>query len=235
MSKALTETSSYTIHQMPPTERPRERLLQHGAEAIATSELLAIIMGSGMKGKSVLQLSQDLIAHFGTLEGLAEATVEELCQVKGLGQVKALQIKAAFNLGLRLSRQIPNVKYRIQHPTHVYHLVKDELEKEQRELFMVVLQDARGCVICRQLVAIGTLTQALVHPREVFYPAIRHKAVSLILVHNHPSGDPTPSSEDYKVTQSLIETGRLLGIPVHDHIIVGLNAYVSLREKGLQF
>lgn len=228
-------TQSYSIHSLPEAERPRERLMRHGPEAMASSELIAIILGSGMKGIPVLQLAQEIIIRFGTMQELAEATVEELCQIKGLGQAKALQLKAAFSLGVRMFRQAPTTKYRIEHPLHAYHLVKDELERERRELFVVILQDVKGCAIGYHVVAIGTLSNALVHPREVFYPAIRHHAATIILAHNHPSGDPTPSPQDHEVTASLIEAGRLMGIPVNDHLIIGDKTYVSLRQQGVSF
>lgn len=227
--------SGYSIQNLPQGERPRERLMLHGPESMATSELLAIILGSGMKGRSVLQLSQELIAHFGSLERLAEATLEELKQIKGIGHAKALQLKAIFGLGLRISRQSIGPKYRIENPLHAYNLVKEELEGEKREIFIVILLDVKGCVICHKVVAIGTLSNSLVHPREVFHPAIRHSAASMILVHNHPSGDPTPSKQDREVTKMLIDAGKLMGIPVNDHIIVGKGNYVSLRQEGVCF
>lgn len=226
---------TYSLLQLPENERPRERLLLHGPESMSTQELIAILLGSGIKGMPVLQLAHELLSRFGTLQKLTEATVEELCLVKGLGQAKAIQLKAAFSIGLRASRQATTIKTRIEHPLHAYHLVKDELESEKRELFVVILLDVRNCVICHQVVAIGTLSNTLVHPREVFYPAIRHKAASIILVHNHPSGDPSPSKEDYDVTKNLVEVGKVMGIPVHDHLIVGEGGYVSLRQKGFTF
>lgn len=231
----ISSQHSYTIHQLPENERPRERLLRHGAESMATAELIAIILGSGMKGRSVLELAQEIVVRFGSMQGLAGASIQELCQIKGLGQAKALQLKAAFGLGLRLSQHTVSVKYRIEHPSHAYHLVKEELEGEKRELFIVILQDIKGYLIGRHIVSIGTLTKALVHPREVFHPAIRHTAASIILVHNHPSGDPTPSEEDKEMTQSLIDVGRTLGIFVHDHLIIGEGSYVSLRQRGISF
>lgn len=228
--------SLYSIQKLPQEERPRERLLRHGAESMATSELIAIILGSGMRGIPVLQLAQEIVQRFGSLKQMSEATIEELCQIKGLGQAKALQLKAAFSLGMRASRQnaIPP-KYRIENPAHAYHLVKDELEHEKRELFIAILLDIKSCVICHQVISIGTLSNALIHPREVFYPAIRHNAASMIVAHNHPSGDPTPSNQDFDVTKILIEAGILMGIPVHDHIIVGLQTYISMRQQGFAF
>lgn len=232
----MNDFSLYSIQCLPEADRPRERLLRHGPEAMATAELLAIILGSGMKNMPVLQLAQQIVARFGTLQQMSEATIPELCQIRGLGKAKALQLKAAFSLGSRLARQttLP-VKYRIENPIHVYNLLKDELQLEKRELFVVILQDVKGCVICHHIVAIGTLSQALVHPREVFYPAIRHNAASMILVHNHPSGDPTPSKQDYEVTETLVKVGQLMGIPINDHIIIGGESYVSLRQRGISF
>ncbi len=222
----------YSVLSLPEEERPRERLLKNGPETLSAAELIAIILGSGTKTTPVLQLAQTIVAHFGGLAQLAQATVQELCQIKGIGSAKAIQLKAVFGLGLRLSKQTAGVKYKIEHPVHVYHLVKDQLQTEKREFFIAILQDAKGCVIEQHIVSIGSLTQVSVHPREVFYPAIRHKAASLILVHNHPSGDLTPSKKDCELTRQLIQVGLIVGIPVNDHLIISERGYVSLREQG---
>ena len=223
---------NYSIHQMPREERPRERLVRHGSESLSTSELIALILGSGSKTKSVLELAQEIVVKFGTLQQLAEATLTEMLEIKGVGLAKALQLKAALSLGLRASKQAVQVKYRIEHPMHAYHLIKDEIEFEKREHFMVILQDVKGYVICHEVVSIGTLSQTIVHPREVFYPAVRHKAASIIVAHNHPSGDPTPSLQDIELTKSLLEASQMIGIPLHDHLIIGHQRYISLRQKG---
>lgn len=225
----------YSILNLPTEERPRERLQRFGPEAMSTAELIAVILGSGTKGNPILQLSQELVVRFGNLKGLAEATIAELCEIKGLGRAKAIQLKAVFSLGSRLANHPLSCRYRIENPMHAYNLVKDELLSEKREVFMTILLDTKGYVINHEVVAIGTLSQTLVHPREVFYPAIRHKAASLILVHNHPSGDPTPSQEDYDVTKQLFEAGSLISIPINDHIILGGNRFVSLRQRGFSF
>jgi DNA repair protein RadC len=227
--------SQYSIFQMPESERPRERLLKHGPETLTTSELIAIILGSGMKGIPILQLAQEIVSRFGNTTKLSEATVEELCTIKGLGPAKALQLKAALSLGMRVSKQTQSARYRIEHPVHAYNLIKDELENEHRELFMVILQDTRGYAIGQHVISIGTLSNTLVHPREVFHPAIRHHAASIILAHNHPSGDPTPSKEDYEITSTLLEVSRVMDIPINDHLIVGAKSYISLRQLGLKF
>lgn len=229
----MTQTqSSYSIQQMPESERPRERLVRFGAESLSAAELLAIILGSGTKQMPVLQLAQLMLAKFGSLGQLADATIQELCQVKGIGSAKAIQLRAAFNLGLRLSKQNIAAKYKIEHPAHAYQLVKDDLIGEKRELFVVIMQDAKGCSLGHHIVSMGTLTETPVHPREVFYPAIRHKAVSVILIHNHPSGDLTPSRQDHELTRKLIAVGQLVGIPVNDHIIISNQGYLSLRQAG---
>lgn len=229
------EAVSYTIHHLPEEDRPRERLLKQGPDAISSSELIAIILGSGMKGKSVLQLSQELIMHFGSLERLASATIEEMCEIKGLGKVKAVQLKAAFTLGLRASKQQEESNPPVKTPSQVFLLLKDQLANEKREIFIVLMQDIKGYLISYETVSIGTMSNVLVHPREIFYPAIRHKAWSIIVAHNHPSGDPTPSVEDFELTEILIKAGKVMKIPVRDHIIIGQNKYISLREHGLNF
>jgi DNA repair protein RadC len=230
----ITETR-YSIQNLPIEERPREKLQRQGGESLSAIELLAVILGSGTKEKPVLQLAQEILMHFESLQKLSDATLQELCQIKGLGPVKALQIKAACALGLKLSKSVIPAKYRIENPLQAYHLVKDQLEREKRELFVIILQDIRGYLINHQVVSIGTLTNALVHPREVFYLAIRHKAASVILAHNHPSGDPAPSPQDLELTKTLVQTGDLLSIPVHDHIIIGHQCYVSMRQRGYPF
>jgi DNA repair protein RadC len=226
---------SYSIQNLPTEDRPRERFARCGAEALSSAELIAIILGSGSKAKSVLLLAHEIMTHFGGLPEVLNATLAELQEIKGVGAAKAIQLKAALNLGLRASRRVVANKYRIDHPLHAYHLLKEEMEHETRELFVVILQDIKGYVICHEIVSIGTLSQTLVHPREVFYPAIRHKAASIIVVHNHPSGDPTPSSEDFEVTRLLNEASRLIDIPLNDHLIIGKNSYISLRQQGVKF
>jgi DNA repair protein RadC len=233
--KEMVSTTYHSMQHLPPQERPRERLVRFGAEALSMIELIAIVLGSGNKNKPVMQLAHELVAHFGGVNQLAEATLEELTAIKGIGLTKAIQLKAAFNLGMRAARQMIQPKYRIEQPAHAYHFIKDILEGQTRELLIVILQNARGYVICYEVVAIGSLSEVIVHPREVFYPAIRHKAASLILVHNHPSGDPTPSRKDLDLTQQLVEIGCIMALPLKDHLIIGRQCYTSLREIGFNF
>lgn len=227
--------TNYSIQQLPEEERPRERLMRSGAESLSTVELIAIILGSGSRTKPILELAYEIVARFEGLPQLVEATVTELLEIKGIGLAKAIQLKAALNLGMRVSKFNIKPKFRIEHPSHAYYMLKDELEFEKRELFIVILQDVKGYVICHELVSIGTLSQTLVHPREVFYPAIRHKAASLIVAHNHPSGDPSPSQEDFEITKILVEAGKLMNIPLFDHLIIGQQNFISLRQEGFSF
>lgn len=224
--------SNYSIQHMQESERPRERLQRFGAESLSIAELIAIVLGSGTKQMPVLKLAQLMLVKFGNLQQLSDATIQELRQIKGIGLAKAIQLRAVFSLGLRLSKQNIAAKYKIEHPIHAYNLVKDDLLAEKRELFVVILQDVKGCSLGYHIVSIGTLTETPVHPREVFYPAIRNKAVSIILVHNHPSGDLTPSKQDYDLTHKLIAVGQLIGIPVNDHLIISDQGYLSLRQQG---
>lgn len=226
--------ANYLIQQMPERDRPRERLMHHGPDIMSTAELIAAILGSGTKGVSVMDLAHNLAFMYGNR--LADVTIEELCQVKGMGKAKAVQLKAALSLGMRaLKTQEPMHQQRLLEPKEVYEFIKHELENEKRELLVAIMLDVKGKVICRKIVTIGTLSRTLIHPREVFYFAIRHNAASLILVHNHPSGDPTPSKEDLQATENLVAVGKMMGIPVYDHLIIGYKKYISLRDKGFKF
>lgn len=236
MKKTPLSKTAFAMKNMPEHERPRERLATQGPEGLLDAELLAILLGSGMKGKSVLQLSQEILMHAGSLETLAQASLEELQTIQGVGPAKALQLIALFALARRIaSAPLESLREPITDATQAYNLVKPQLEQQTRELFVVLLQDVRKRLICTELIAIGSLTQVIVHPREVFYPAIRHKASSLIVAHNHPSGDPTPSPQDKHLTQTLIKTGQLLGIPLTDHLIIGHGRFVSLCDAGVNF
>jgi DNA repair protein RadC len=225
--------TAYRISDLPAEERPRERLVQCGAEALSSAELLAIILGSGTRGVSVLQLAQHLLNAYGDIRLLAEATLHELMQFKGMGYAKALQLKAAFGLCVRLQNVKGVPRTPISSPWHAYQILRDSYATAQQEHFIVLLQDTKSCLIRSEVVAIGTLNEMLVHPREVFYPAIRHKAATVVLAHNHPSGDPEPSSEDLSLTKQLCLAGEMLQIAVVDHLILGADRFVSLRQRGL--
>ncbi len=220
------------LENVPLQDRPRERLLQTGSDALSLQELLAILLSTGTKGKSVLLLAQEMLEHFGGLQGLLEASISELTTLKGIGRAKAIQLKACFEIALRSSKLHSPFKQTIQNAEDAYHLVKDALSSQKQEMMMVILKDVKKKFLHLEKISIGTLSEVLVHPREVFYPAVRHKAHSFILAHNHPSGDPTPSKADLELTKLLLKSSSVMGIPIDDHIIVGSSSYISLREHG---
>jgi DNA repair protein RadC len=225
---------SFTIHDLPAAERPRERLQQFGTEALSAQELLAVILGRGIAGESVTVTAQRLLSQFGGLKGLAQATVEELSQIKGIGLAKSCQIKAAFELANRLEGY-PSAdnKTVIKNPLDVAALVKSKLAGKKKEYFMTVLLDTRAQVIKICETSVGSLDTSIVHPREVFKEAIAASAASVIFVHNHPSGDVSASEQDIGLTKRLVEAGSIIGIEVLDHIIVADNKHVSMKAKGL--
>ncbi len=221
------------IREIPSDERPRERLLKYGADALSTAELLAILLRTGTDKLNAVRLADHLLSTFGSIRGVASATVEEMADIHGIGPAKAAQIKAAIEFGRRLVAASPEERPKIRSPQDVYNLLGPALRDEKREHFVALLLDTKGGVLRQLTVSVGDLSSSIVHPREVFAPAVRHSAASLIVSHNHPSGDPTPSPEDAQVTQRLVEAGELLGIEVLDHVVLGDSRWVSLREKGL--
>jgi DNA repair protein RadC len=225
---------SFTIHDLPVTERPRERMLRLGAESLSTHELLALVLGRGIKGESVWITAQKLITKYGSLNGLANASIADLSQTKGIGIAKATQIKAAIELGKRLDDMPAQLSQKkIKCPEDVIGTVKNKLKGKKKEHFIVISLDTRNHPIDIQIISIGSLNSSIVHPREVFKEAISSCAASVIFVHNHPSGDPEPSEEDIKLTKRLIQVGEILGIEVLDHIIVCDRNYVSMKAKKL--
>lgn len=215
------------------SEMPRERLMRDGVEALSIQELVAILLGTGLAGKSVLILAQELVIRFGGLQGLLSASIEELKQVKGIGEAKAILLKAAFGLAMRAAKEGQEHHPHIQSPEEAFEIARMEIGHFKKEALLVLLRDIRGKVIHREIVAIGTLSEVLVHPREVFNPAVRHQAHSLILAHNHPSGDPTPSQKDIELTKHLLHSSRVMGIGLDDHLIVGKEKFYSMRRQGL--
>jgi DNA repair protein RadC len=225
---------SFTIHDLPVSERPRERLQKFGVEALSASEILALILGRGVAGESVTVTVQRLLSQFGNLKGIAGASVEELSQVKGIGLAKAAQIKAAFELANRLEGYAEaGQKPLIKTPEDIVALVRSRLKGKKKEHFLALLLDTRNQLIKVAEISVGSLDSSLVHPREVFKEAISASAASVIFVHNHPSGDSTPSEDDVKLTKRLAEAGEIMGIDVLDHIIIGDKEYLSLKRKDL--
>ena len=225
-------SKSFTIHDLPKDERPRERLVKFGEQALSAQELLQLILGRGIAGESVAVTAQKLLTQFGSLQKLAEASIEELSSIKGIGLAKAAQLKAVFEISRRLSTQVPTYKSKeLTDPEKVYRLIKSKLKDYHKEHFYLIALDSRHWSIHE--VSLGTLNASIVHPREAFAEAIKSKAASVIIAHNHPSGDPEPSQEDIEITKRLIEAGKILGIEVVDHIIVTKNRPLSFKEQGL--
>ena len=226
------------IKDMAVQDRPRERLVLEGADALSNGELIAILLRTGLKGYSAIHIAQQLLAKFGTLDGLARAPLEELRQVKGVGRDKAVTLKAAFTLARKMAAEMRAEAPLLDTPERIADLLREESRPQEVEQFRVVLLNTRRRLIGLETISQGTLDTLLVHPREVFKRAIAANASAVVLVHNHPSGDPTPSEADIKVTRDLLRAGQLLKIEVLDHVIIGRRTterqkdYVSLRELG---
>ena len=228
-------SKSFTIHDLPKEERPRERLVKFGEDALSAQELLQVILGRGIAGESVAVTAQKLLSQFGSLQKLAEASIEELSSIKGIGLAKATQIKAVFEIGRRVSTQVLSYKSKeLTDPKKVYQLIKNKLKDYHKEHFYIIPINSRNYSIAE--VSVGSLNASIVHPREVFAEAIKNKAVSVIFAHNHPSGNSEPSQDDLATTKRLVEAGKILGIEVEDHIIVtkdGKTPFFSFKENKL--
>ncbi|WP_377888309.1 DNA repair protein RadC [Alkalihalobacillus sp. R86527] len=220
------------IRDYPEDERPRERLIKGGPEILSNQELLAIILRTGTKQESVLELSHRIIQHFEGLRLLKDASVEELTSLNGVGPAKAVQLIAAIELGRRVSRLQQEERYTVRSPEDGANYVMEDMRFLSQEHFVCLYLNTKNQVLHRQTVFVGSLNASIVHPREVFREAFRRSAASLICFHNHPSGDPTPSREDIEVTKRLTECGKMIGIDVLDHIIIGDQKFISLKEKG---
>ncbi|MCX8065375.1 MAG: DNA repair protein RadC [Candidatus Hydrogenedentes bacterium] len=223
-----------TIKEMPSEERPRERLARLGPEALKDAELIAVILRTGTNRVSVVTLAENLLTEFGNLRRLAQATVEEITsRVKGIGKVKAIELKAALELGKRLASYTKEPSHKIRSPRDVVDLLMTTYKDYETEHFTCIFMNVRNYVIKVLEISKGGLDSAVVSPSEVFRHAVRIGACNVILAHNHPSGDPEPSPADIDISNQLIEAGKILGIQVLDHIIFGDGKYVSLKERGL--
>jgi DNA repair protein RadC len=223
--------SGYRIKDIEASQRPRERLAQQGAGALREAELLAILLRVGKQGVNAVQIGQKLLFRFGGLAGLHRASFVELCQVEGVGPAKAAQIKAAIELGKRLSTLTPEERPTIASPDDVADRVQYTMMALEQEELWVLLLDSRNRLITTEHLYKGSLNASTIRPAEVFKAGIRHNAGGLIVVHNHPSGDPSPSPEDINLTRRLIEAGEMLELPVLDHIIIGLNRFESIKSR----
>lgn len=223
------------IKDLPSCERPRERLRDYGASSLSNSELLAITIRTGSRSKSALDLASKLLARFGGLGGLTRASSGELCVEHGLGEAKAAQIKAALELGRRLLSTQPEERAVVKSPEDIANLLMAEMSFLDQEHLRVVLLNTKNQVISIPEVYKGSVNTSHIRTSEIFREAIRGNCPALIVVHNHPSGDPTPSEEDIHVTEQIVDAGKLLNIEVLDHLIIGQQKYVSLKEQGLGF
>jgi len=225
----------YRITDLPADERPRERLARLGAQALSTAELLAILLRVGVPGENAVQVGQRLLSKFKNLAGLHRAPFEELCDQHGIGEAKAAQIKAAIELGGRMSRESPDERPTVNSPADAAALLAYEMSALEQEHLRVILLDTRNRVLDIVEVYKGSVNSSQVHVGELFKPAIRRNASALIVVHNHPSGDPTPSPDDVTVTRAIVQAGKLLDVDVLDHMVIGQGRWVSLKERGLGF
>lgn len=223
------------IRDLPVDLRPRERMVYAGPAALSTAELLAIILRVGGRGENVIRMAERLLTHFHGIAGLAQASLDELAHQHGVGQAKATQIKAALELGKRLQIASPQERPQVRGPEDVANLLMLEMGLLEQEHLRTVLLDTKNYVIRVANIYVGSLNSASVRVGEIFREAIRANCASIIVVHNHPSGDPTPSPEDVRVTELMIEAGKLLDIDVLDHLVIGRNRYVSLKERKLAF
>lgn len=224
-----------TIKDWPEEDRPREKLLDKGAEALTDAELLAIILrtGNGSTGESALDHARILLKQFHSLKGIETATVAELKGVKGIGPAKMAQLKAALEIGRRMGREKWQAGRSLGSSEDVFRHFRERLEKEKREIFYVVLLNNKNRKIREVKISEGSLTSSLVHPREVYNPVIRESAAAVIFVHNHPSGDPAPSPEDLEITRRLKEVGEVMGVRVLDHVVIGQKRYFSFSDRGM--
>lgn len=225
--------SSFTVRDLPKSERPRERLIKFGPEALSAQELLALIIGRGIPKKSVMNIAQELLARFGNVKAISQASIAALSEIKGVGLAKAAQIKACFELGKRQDLEPELKNYDIKNPQSVVKAIRASIKDKAKEHFKLILLDTRNKIIGISTISIGTLNAGLVHPREIFKEAIIHNSASVVLAHNHPSGDPEPSDEDLTITNRLVKSGKILGIEVIDHIIIGKTGFSSFKERGL--
>lgn len=224
-----------TVKEMPEEERPRERLARVGPQSLSSAELLAIILRTGVGGENVLSMASRLLAQFGGLAGMARLDLAQLQAEHGLGPAKAAQLLAAFELGRRLMAEAPEERYQIRAPGDAANILMPMIGHQEQEHFVVLYLDTRNRVLDREILYKGSLNTSLVRVAEVFRGAVRRSCAGIIVAHNHPSGDPNPSPEDIALTRRLVSAGKMLEVDVLDHVVVGQNRFVSLRERALGF
>lgn len=226
------ESPNLLLRDVPQDERPRERMLQFGAQALSNAELMAILLRTGTLNESAVHLAQKVLIEAGSLRNLVDMSMDQLQTIKGIGPAKALQLQASIELGRRLARTSMADTITIRSPQDVSTYLMEDLRYLQKEHFVCLFLNTKNHVIGQETLSMGSLNASIVHPREVFRAAIKRSSASIICVHNHPSGDPTPSPEDIQMTARLVDAGQIIGIEVLDHIILGDQNFVSLKEKG---
>ncbi len=226
------ESPNMTLRDVPSEDRPRERMMLYGAQALSNAELLAILLRTGTYQESAVHVAQRLLLECGGLRMLTDMSMEQLTEIKGIGEAKALQIQAGIELGRRLARSAMNETVTIRSPQDVAALLMEDLRYLQKEHFVCLFLNTKNHVIGQETLSMGSLNASIVHPREVFRAAIKRSSASIVCAHNHPSGDPTPSPEDVEITKRLVQAGEIVGIDVLDHIVIGDKRYVSLKELG---
>lgn len=223
----------FMIKEIPKTERPRERFVKHGPKALSNHELLAIIIRTGSKNQSVIDLSKEILYHYGSLKELSITSIEELKRIKGIGTSKAIEILTVFELASRIKEETYTSKIRLTSPESIYTYMRDALELKTQEHLVVLYMNTKGHLIKKKILFKGSLNASVIHPREIFKYAVMYSAASIILVHNHPSGDPTPSHHDIDVTKRIHENSMMMDIYLLDHIIIGRDKYYSFKESGI--
>lgn len=227
------ESSTFMLRDLPHEERPRERMMQYGAESLSQAELLAILLRTGTRRESAIHVAQRILGQVGGLRRLADLSIEELTQIKGIGPAKAVQLKAGMELGRRMANTRLDQPVTIRSPHDAADILTEQLRYLQKEHFVCLFLNTKNHVIAQETLSMGSLNASIVHPREVFRAAIKCSSASIICAHNHPSGDPTPSPEDISLTRRLLEAGEIVGIDVLDHLIIGDDGFVSMKERGL--
>ena len=223
----------FMIKEIPFEERPRERFLKYPSQTISTHELIAIILRTGSKQESVIELAKRILYKYGNLKELSSASIKDLMKIRGIGTSKAVELLAAFELGKRVSKESFTPQVKLISPESIYLFLKDELEMKTQEHFLALYLNTKGELLKKETLFIGSLNSSLIHPRELFKHAVLNSAATIIVSHNHPSGDPTPSSQDIDITKILHKNGKMMDIELLDHIIIGKDRYYSFKEKGI--
>lgn len=226
------ESQTFMLRDLPHEERPRERMMHYGAESLSQAELLAILLRTGTRRESAIHIAQQLLGRAGGLRGLADLSIDELTNIKGIGPAKAVQLKAGIELGRRMANSRLTEPATIRSPQDAAEILTEQLRYLQKEHFVCLFLNTKNHVIAQETLSMGSLNASIVHPREVFRAAMKCSSAAIICAHNHPSGDPTPSPEDISLTSRLLQAGEIVGIDVLDHLIIGDSRFVSLKEKG---